>query len=518
MQAFLANQITAALAPLLPKGYPVTGDDINERLLGVELPDGTVFGGVAFLTTSPKRILVPTVFVAFQGGTFKGFSNLWNEEGAITLFFSQPHPLEWEKIVVYSEIQDIKKRLDKLEGDDLSMMDAFGNPLKKPSTANCYVVRKAGRYRIPLVYGNGIKDGAVNAAAYTRQGDTYTAAFVNHLGNQLTSPYIQENEGCKLESAGLLWQTSKGMITMVTLQDGFLSFDIADIPAINGLAVLYVKDTNGDIAWSWTIWATTDDLSAVKLTNHTEVDYNMMPEGLGAIWSADRAHYVTPHYQWGRKDPFCPATAYNSTTNMTLYDIEGNTVTAGSYGVADDSDAGGTVRSVANAIKMPDKFFLEYDAVAYNWNNLEWFNNFWNAAITTQDSNADNQDSAIKTIYDPCPVGWIMPGNRYATGFTTSGSNVSSGAPTDCEVIGEFANGWTFKKNADDAEGFFLPAAGSRGRTSGGLLSVGSGGYWWSFAPNSRTYARGLYFFATAVNPLYTYYRASGYAVLPSRE
>ena len=102
MQAFLANQITAALAPLLPKGYPVTGDDINELLLGVELPDGTVFGGVAFLTTSPKRILVPTVFVAFQGGTFKGFSNLWNEDGAITLFFSQPQPLEWQEIVAYS--------------------------------------------------------------------------------------------------------------------------------------------------------------------------------------------------------------------------------------------------------------------------------------------------------------------------------------------------------------------------------------------------------------------------------
>lgn len=118
MQAFLANQITAALAPLLPKCYPVTVDDINELLLGVELPDGTVFGGVAFLTTSPKRILVPTVFVAFQGGTFKGFSNLWNDEGAITLFFSQPQPLEWEKTVVFSSGGGSQVQSDWNQADD----------------------------------------------------------------------------------------------------------------------------------------------------------------------------------------------------------------------------------------------------------------------------------------------------------------------------------------------------------------------------------------------------------------
>lgn len=522
MKESLVNQIIAAVMPQLPAGYPVGEQEIADRLAAVNVSDDTVFGGLASLNTSPKRLVAPTIYVAFQGGTYAGFHNLWNDEGAISIFGSSPDPLVWGKMTVYSptdeEFADIEQRLDALEGTDLSLVGPDGAPVDKPSTANCYIVRKTGRYRIPLVYGNAIKNGVANTAAYTRQGTTYTADFVNHLGNLITSPCIQENAGCKLESAGLLWQTSKGMVSMVTLQGNFLIFDVADVPATNGLAVLYVKDANGDIAWSWTIWATTDDLSTVKLTNHTEVDYNMMPEGLGAIWSADRAHYVTPHYQWGRKDPFCPPTAYNSTTNMTLYDIAGNTVSVSSYGVADDSDAGGSVRSVANAIKMPDKFFLEYDATNYNWNNLEWFNNFWNAAITTQNDNDDNQDSAIKTIYDPCPVGWIMPGARFATGFTTSGSNVSSDAPTGCEVIGTFANGWTFKKNATDTEGFFIPAAGNRSRTSGGLYNVGSSGLWWAFAPSSETSARNLYFYSTAVNPLSTSYRASGYAVLPSRE
>ena len=495
-----ADQLQAVIAPAvaaLPKEY---------RFLGVATP-----------ALSPGKIFEPTLYVAVAGGWYGGFSNRQVEEGDIR-FFTSDDGAYWDAIVVFSDLENLEKRVDALEGEDLSMYDAYGNALGKRSTANCYVVRKAGRFKIPLVYGNGIKDGAVNAAAYTRQGDTYTADFVNHRGVKLTSPYIEENEGCKAVTAGLLWQTAK-MITQVTMTDGFLVFDLAGVPETNGLAVLWVKDANGDIMWSWTIWATTDDLTPVTLTNHTDVDYKMMPVALGAIWSADRAHYVTPHYQWGRKDPFIPPTAYNSTTAMTVYDLLGNTYTgAGNYGVADDSDAGGTVRSVANSIKMPEKYFLEYDATKYNWNNLDWFNNFWNAAITTSNENDDSQDTAIKTIYDPCPVGWMMPASRFATGFTTSGSNVSSDAPTGCEVIGSFANGWTFKKNSDDTDGFFMPAAGYRYRTSGALLGVGSYGYWWAFSPYNQTSARSLYFGSAAVGPLHTGGRAYGYSVLPSRE
>ena len=522
MNENLANQILVALK----RDGSVRLTD--EALLGyletavAQLDREFRFIGVVRPGSLPGSINVPTVVAACTGGTYRGFSDLVVDEFAIALFTSVDGSI-WQKLIVYSqfgkELAEIDARLDALEGEDLSMFDAFGNQLEKRSTANCYVVRKAGRFRIPLIYGNGIKAGAVNAPAYTRQGDTYTAEFVNNLGNKLTSPYIEENEGCKAASAGLLWQTAK-MVTQVTLADGFLVFDLSGVPATNGLAVLWVKDAAGRIMWSWTIWATTDDLSQiVTLTNHTEVDYDMMPEGLGAIWSADRSHYVTPHYQWGRKDPFIPAAAYNSTTPMTTFDIVGNTYTgAGAYGADADQDAGGTVRSVANSIQMPEKFFLEYDETNRNWNNLAWFNNFWNAAITAANENDDSQASAIKTIYDPCPVGWIMPASRFATGFTTSGSNVGSDAPTGCEVIGSFANGWSFKKNADDELGFFIPAAGSRSRSSGALNVVGSFGYWWSFSPGSQAGARGLLFVASAVYPLNTYNRSNGYAVLPSRE
>jgi uncharacterized protein (TIGR02145 family) len=286
--------------------------------------------------------------------------------------------------------------------------------------------------------------------------------------------------------------------------------------------VLGAYDKDNEIIWSWTLWITSDFLRPVAQTNYTGVTYEMMPMNLCTIWDDKSSSIPKCHsalYQWGRKDIIGLPSAYNSNTQAAIIYGYSNTPDAnglGTYGVADDADIGGTVRSVANSIKMPDKFFLEYDNTKYNWNNLPWFNNFWNAAETASSELADNQLTAIKTIYDPCPVGYMIPGPRAWTGFTSTGSNSSTSS--EFNVIGSFANGWKFKKNTSDTEGTFYPASGYRNGTSGALSSVGSRGYFWSFAPYSQTSARNLDFYSGNVYPLYDGYRANGFAVRPSRE
>lgn len=64
----------------------------------------------------------------------------------------------------------------------------------------------------------------------------------------------------------------------------------------------------------------------------------------------------------------------------------------------------------------------------------------------------------------------------------------------------------------------FLPASGYRNNASGGLNSVGSGGYYWSYASGSQAGARHLYFSSGGVYPLSGYGRASGFSVRPCRE
>ena len=405
---------------------------------------------------------------------------------------------------------------------DLSFIDpTTGVGLFTRNTANCYVVRTPGNYMFPLVYGNAIKNGKANPAAYTRIVSDYTAEFVNHLGNNITNPFIERNAGCNPFSATLLWQTGQGLIPSVSLVQGadclYVRFTVASVPANNGNAIIGVKDVNGDIMWSWHIWLTKDDLTPEEIENHTGVKYYMMPEAIGTMWD-DRANKLGYNlfYQHGRKDAVGLPAAYNDGTMHALYDIDGNSVTVDTYGVADDGDAGGTVRSVANSIKMPHKFFLEYDNSKYNWNNLPWFNNFWNAALTASSELADNQMTAIKTIYDPSPVGFMLPGPRAWTGFTTTGSNTSTAG--EFNVVGSSSDGWNFKRNSADAVGTKYCASGCRYRTSGGLNNVGSSGYFWSFAPNSQTNARNLDFSSGYVSPLDIGGRASGFSVRPSIE
>lgn len=64
----------------------------------------------------------------------------------------------------------------------------------------------------------------------------------------------------------------------------------------------------------------------------------------------------------------------------------------------------------------------------------------------------------------------------------------------------------------------FLPASGYRNGASGGLIRVGSNGYYWSYASSSQAYARILNFFSGGVYPLNNSSRAYGFSVRPCRE
>ena len=419
---------------------------------------------------------------------------------------------------IAEKLQELSNQISKFQCKDLSLYNIHGYDTSSRTTANTYIVRNPGHYVIPLIYGNSIKNNQINDRAYTNNGSQYSADFVNYLGNQIVSPYIETDTGVNASTAELVWQTSKDMITNVSILQGtdcnYLRFTVNNIPSVNGDAVLAIKDENGNIMWSWMIGAVSEDIATATIVNNTGVEYIMMTAGLGAIFDLNKTNYVVPHFQWGRKDPMCPPASYNSNSNMVLYDINGSVYNGFDiFGTAGDSS---NEKTVKNSIRYPNLFFTEYDSTKYNWNNLDWFVNFWNANMTSSSSVADDQDIAIKTIYDPCPRGFMIPSGRFATGFTSDGSNTSNAK--DFNIIGSWNNGWTFKKNSNDTGGLYLPAAGYRIRSSGSLNNVGSYGGWWSYAPYSQADSRSLYFYSSGVHPLSSDYRARGFAVLPAQE
>lgn len=240
-------------------------------------------------------------------------------------------------------------------------------------TANCYVVGETGAYGFPLVYGNGIRGGAANPDAYSeRQTFTNGGAFVDHAGNRITSPYILTQTGidegaCRAE---VLWTTKSGMISDVSVRDGYVSFTVN---SLGGNASIALKQGDTTVLWSWHIWATDYGLSAEQgMLNHDLGDY---------------AGYSC-YYEWGRKDPF-PESMSVSTAGQT------------------------TIADMAPTVRNPETVYQDYEVTilwtqCYNFCTKEYRNN-WDADSDTRASDS----KVVKTIYDPCPPGFTIPRYNY---------------------------------------------------------------------------------------------------------
>lgn len=390
---------------------------------------------------------------------------------------------------------------------DLSMVDNAGTARVSMTTANCYLVHSAGGYRLPLVYGNAIMNDTVHTLAFYPGKDgsitNGTDRFVNHNGDGITGPWITKSGsgvnagmGLTATSAELLWQDRPGLITAVSVDGDYLTFTVGSFGG--GNALIAVKDGSGTILWSWHIWATEDDLSNTTVVATGSHNYTVAPVNLGWVptGGSGKQGYCT-YYQWGRKDPFIPAAAYNSSTDHTVYNINGNSVTGINYY--------GTGVDVATNIKNPTTFYCYYSN--NNGPVTTTYYNMWDAQNTTTDNVAT---ATKKTIYDPCPPGFCVPtsdlwhyfSNRYAYGRTMSTfDSTNKGATWNINITGS---------------ALWFPAAGHR-YYSGGSIITNDGSYYWSATSGSAQYGRSLNFNSSTWNTL-NGFRATGDTVRPVAE
>ena len=407
---------------------------------------------------------------------------------------------------------------------DLSMVDNAGTKRAAGTrtTANCYLVHRAGKYKLPLVYGNAIKNGAPNTVAFNPGGSassTYTTQFVNHAGTGISGPWITKstsgtgvNKGMGLTatSAELLWQDRSGLITSVSVNGDYLEFTVGSFGG--GNALIAVKN-GSTILWSWHIWATTETLASTTAVNtgtggHT---YNVAAVNLGWVPTGGSGKQgYCPYYQWGRKDPFIPCNGTtNGNTNKTIYNISGAnitpaSITASSTGIQYESSTSATL---ATNIQNPIKHY--YNSSNYGPCNTTYYN-MWDA----QNTATNNVTSATKkTIYDPCPPGFCVPTGNLWYYFGGNANPTSSNSRSDSNWDStNKGKTWTL-----NGASIYFPAAGYRNFSSGALSIVGSCGYYWSATPYSPVYGRYLYFDSS-----YWYwnsnFRASGVSVRPVAE
>ncbi len=418
------------------------------------------------------------------------------------------------------------------------------------NTANCYIINASGSYSFPLVYGNAIKNGTTNESAYKSSvtGTNVLENLVNHNNTPITSPYIAAHEGCTPDNAILVWQDAENLVSNIELTgssatDYRIAFDVEQWSIKQGNAIIAVRDANNTILWSWHIWVTDyKPLQAASVMNSYDPTATQQDK---KIWTPDNKNSYTlmglplgwcdaetasgneviiqftqtetgntqvvtikqeplsignnaPFYQWGRKDPILPSKGLASSkdNDKTYY---------GNYRFVLNGNRGNRGVSIGTAIQNPH--------IMYSYSNdtqfVDWCNpsetageekdyfllNLWDTHDNTNDEN--KLTLATKTIYDPSPVGYVIPPSGALNGITYNGKNVMLESSADYDGVNSLLKsedevknmgGWLFyckgmngNVGSYDTSGgvMFFPATGRR-EDNGNLKIVGEAGTNWT--------------------------------------
>lgn len=231
--------------------------------------------------------------------------------------------------------------------------DGMAN-LSEKESANSYMVMAPGTYKFKAVKGN--TDESV--------GEINSVEVLWETENTETAPF----EGTIIADSGIYGD--------------YICFKATGTP---GNALIAAKDASDKVLWSWHIW-----VPATPVENSTYGDIvsaPMMDRNLGALVPANvdavpDGTSIGFLYQWGRKDPFPGAVSVTAsdpiaTTGTITLDSEKQNFT------------------IEEAIQNPTVYVKTGGDSNKTWMTAEEMNtDFWGAE---------------KTVYDPCPPGYIVP-------------------------------------------------------------------------------------------------------------
>ncbi len=295
--------------------------------------------------------------------------------------------------------------------------------LSADGTANCYIAGINGTYKFRCdIKGNGGRDGR--------------------------SKYI-ENEGLAVENAAyaeLLWEArNDGDRTMSyeiidgtpVYGGGYISFSTG---RSEGNALIAVKNIKGKVLWSWHIWVTDNEVTVHDhIGSEGDVIAQIMDRNLGALNNTPMdINNRGMIYQMGRKDPFIPSRSpYKDYSGITDYedaeqtkdycsnDPEWNKQNleigdgTGEWEIDSKFRAQASFGAPGNipfATANPMRFLTSYYTSGGDW------------YVNSSDEDSVNPGlwGEEKTIFDPCPPGYRVPG-KDMWGSSAGNDSVTTG-------------------------------------------------------------------------------------------
>ena len=250
--------------------------------------------------------------------------------------------------------------------------------LSADETANCYIVTKPGFYRFKAdVRGNGVTPvgGSREWPAHIDEVPIRAAIIWETLMDRNPGTVLQQGRNVYYKDGYVYFETNQG--------DTY----------VEGSAVIAILQTessdlgNNNCLWSWHIWCTKGEPSDVQMGSKIFMDRN-----LGAITNQEGdARSRGMLYQWGRKDPFLGACAWNNSEYEALstYTEEGNWQT-----IPLDQYPRNEQWKVDITFDHP-RTFIQGSA-----DDMHWAGDNETCLWGTQ-----------KTMFDPCPAGYKVPDN-----------------------------------------------------------------------------------------------------------
>lgn len=349
------------------------------------------------------------------------------------------------------------------------------------NTANCYVIDRGGWYKFPLVFGNGYKNGKPNVDAYTYM-DTAPNSSIPILKNfKHSQGFISKPEIDGVVDAKVIWSDVNSAITNVTTDGEYIKFEAVQNNLLQGSVIIAALDISGTILWSWHIWITEHYLDPVtgvynafqeggefahfdrsssgwrnrgdiKVDNaYVSGDHNFMVAPYNLGWCDPKnVDYLRRHgtmtfvqygpdgkptgkvlelpiiqdgvhvefregnntyYQFGRKDPFIGYIDHTSTQKRN-FTGENNVEPLNKYTTIED------------AINHPWEFYYHPDKPANgDWNSSHYVNLWNNKVPSSIDDYSVEAQKGIKTVYDPCPPGYMVPPSYFMRFIGPDGNN-----------------------------------------------------------------------------------------------
>ena len=440
---------------------------------------------------------VNTACTEFDFDTKKTENKNWND---IQLAFTDTGAGSADEAGTNHSIQVIETILHTTYGGDKQLQDeskAKGTP-EKPynlatdngedgamTTANCYVVNAVGTYKLPLVYGNGLKNGAKNNPAFNGN-------FKDYQNNTITDPWIKGTDNCCL-----VWSDGFYMFKNVHKEGDYLVFTLDPNYTQQANAVLAVRDASNNIMWSWHIWVTdrnvnaTHDVEGWNESTHyylmscnlgwidgKQVYYNQRNfaftftqngtgtvRTLNVVQKGDHFDYKdagSTYYQWGRKDPMV------ALKNRELHDKDDYRLhEVGQDGYGYNTSAKHV--TLGEAIQHPNVFYTT-TSTYYCWLSTPIYN-LWN----TNSPENPNITNPTKTLYDPSPRGFKIPPSKAFARFV-NGNAASSGGTLNGRIV---TPGVQYEVRINSA-GTTIPltATGQRVDRKSGIDGIEEGGLW----------------------------------------